>query len=81
LVKETEVPGENNWPAASHWKTLYYITLYWAHLAWAGFELTTLVMILIGTDCIGSYKSNHPTITTTPDIAMRNPFSQNLYQW
>ena len=30
---------------------------------WAGFELTTLVVI--GTDCIGSYKSNYHTITTT----------------
>jgi hypothetical protein len=32
---------------------------------WAIFELTTLVVI--GTDCIGSYKSNYHTITiTTP---------------
>jgi hypothetical protein len=31
---------------------------------WRGFELTTLVVI--GTDCIGSYKSNyHTTMTTT----------------
>jgi hypothetical protein len=35
---------------------LHHIMLYRVHLAWAGFELTTLVMI--GTDCIGSYKSN-----------------------
>jgi hypothetical protein len=28
-----------------------------------GFKLTTLVVI--GTDCIGSYKSNYNTITTT----------------
>jgi hypothetical protein len=32
---------------------LYSIMLYRVHLAWAGFELTTLVVI--GTDCIGSY--------------------------
>ena len=32
------------------------------HFAWAGFELTTLVMI--GTDCIGSCKSNHHMIMT-----------------
>jgi hypothetical protein len=37
--------------------------LYREHLAWAGFELTTLVVI--GIDCIGSYKSNYHTITTT----------------
>jgi len=36
---------------------LYHIMLYRVHLAWAGFELTTLVFI--GTDCIGSYKSNY----------------------
>jgi hypothetical protein len=33
---------------------LYHIILYWVHLAWAGFKFTTLVVI--GTDCIGSYK-------------------------
>ena len=32
-------------------------------LPWVGFELTTLVEI--GTDCIGSCKSNYHTITTT----------------
>ena len=35
---------------------LYHMVLYWVHLVWAGFELTTLVVI--GTDCIGSCKSN-----------------------
>ena len=40
---------------------LYHIMLYRVHLAWARFELTTLAMI--GTDCIGSYKSNYHTIT------------------
>jgi hypothetical protein len=39
---------------------LYHIMLYQVHLAWAGFELATLVVI--GTDCIGSYKSNYNTI-------------------
>jgi hypothetical protein len=42
---------------------LYHIMLYQAHLAYAGFDLTTLVVI--GTDCIGSFKSNYHTITTT----------------
>jgi hypothetical protein len=32
-------------------------------LPWPGFELTTLVVI--GTDCTGSCKSNYHTITTT----------------
>jgi hypothetical protein len=26
LVEETGVPGENHWPAASHWKTWNFIT-------------------------------------------------------
>ena len=37
--------------------------LYWEHLVWAWFELTTLVAI--GTDWTGSWKSNYHTITTT----------------
>jgi len=41
----------------------YYIMLYRVHLACAGSELTTLVMI--GTDCICSCKSNYHTIMTT----------------
>ena len=42
---------------------LDHIMLYRVHLAWAGFELTTLVVI--GTDCIDSYKSSYHAITTT----------------
>ena len=40
---------------------LYHIMLYRVHLASAGFELTTSV--LIGTDYTCSYKSNYHTIT------------------
>ena len=40
---------------------LYHILLYGVHLAWVGFELTTLMVI--GTDCIGNYKSNYHTMT------------------
>ena len=40
---------------------LYHIMLYSVHLAWVGFVLTTLVVI--GTDWIGSYKSNYHMIT------------------
>ena len=53
LVEETGVPGENYRPATSHFK-LDRILLYQVHFAWAGFELTTLVVIAI--DCIGSYE-------------------------
>jgi hypothetical protein len=45
---------------------LYHIMLYREHLAWAGFVLTILVMIC--TDCIGSYKSNYHAITTTTNV-------------
>jgi hypothetical protein len=44
----------------------YHIMLYWIHFTWMGFKLTTLVVI--GTDCIGSYKSNYHTTMTTPRI-------------
>ena len=39
----------------------FYIMLYRAHLTWAGFEVTTLVVI--GTDCTDSCKSNYHAIT------------------
>jgi len=48
LVEETGVPGENHWPVASQWQTL----LYREQLAWAGFEITTLMVI--DTDCTGT---------------------------
>ena len=59
LVEETGVLGENHRPATN----FYHIMLYWVHLAWSRFELTTLVVI--GTDCIGSCKSNYHMIMTT----------------
>ena len=42
---------------------LFHIILYRVHLVWVGFELTMLVVI--GTDFIGSCKSNYHTIMTT----------------
>ena len=48
---------------------LYHIMLYTS--SWSRFELTTSVVI--GTDCIGSCKSNYHTImaTTDPQIVMK----------
>jgi len=61
LVEETGVLAKNHRPVASHWQTLSHCIEYTS--AWTGFELTTLVVI--GTDCICSYKSNYYAITTT----------------
>ena len=57
---------------------LYHIMLYRIHLAWAGFDLTTLVVI--GTDCMGGYKSinNYHTITTT---TAPNPINLGPFYW
>ena len=43
--------------------TTIYTDILIRYIAWAGFELTTLVVI--GTDCICSYKFNYHTITST----------------
>jgi hypothetical protein len=62
LVEETRIIGEK--PTTCH-KSLKFdhIMLYQVHLASVGFELAMLVVI--GTDCISSYKCN---MITTPLI-------------
>jgi len=57
---------KNTWrkPPTCHWQVtdkLYHMMLYRVHQAWAGFELTTLVVI--GTHCICSFRSNYHAIT------------------
>ena len=60
LVEETGGPRVNHQPVEVTDK-LYHITLYTS--PWSIFKLTTSVVI--GTDCIGSCKSNYHTITAT----------------
>ena len=56
---------------------LLHIILYGVHLAMNGFELTTLM--LIGTDCTGSCKSNYYTITTiTTTTTLVNTLNKNI---
>jgi hypothetical protein len=47
LVEETRVPGENHWPAASHWQTWSHNVVHLYTSPWVGFKLTSVV---IGTD-------------------------------
>ena len=56
LVEET---GESHQPATSYWQTLLHSVVSRTPL-WVGFKLTMLVVI--GTDCIGSCKSIYNTI-------------------
>ena len=52
-------------PPTSHWQILSHNVVSSTPCNKRGFELTTLVMI--GTDCTGSYKFNYHTITTAPE--------------
>jgi hypothetical protein len=62
LLEETNVSGENHWPVASHWQT--FIT-YVASGTPRHERDSNSTLVVIGTDCIGSCKSNYHTITTT----------------
>jgi hypothetical protein len=72
LVEETGVPGENHRPASSHWQTLSHnVVSSTSRLS----EVRTQTLVVIGTDNIGSCKSNHHTITTGIFL------NRNMYKW
>jgi len=68
LVEETGVPGENHWPSASHWQNFITKCFIEYTSQWGGFELITLVVV--DTDCTGSYKSNYHASTTTTTTSL-----------
>ena len=67
LVEETRVPGEMHKRVASHWQTLSHNVV---HLALI--KIRTHNIVVIGTDCIGSCKSNCHTITATTPPPKKN---------
>jgi len=66
LEKETTVPGENHRPVESHRYTLSHNVV---HLAMV--KIRNHKSVVIGTDCIGSCKSNYHTIKTTTSPSWR----------
>ena len=61
LLEETGISEENHQPAASHWQTLLHNVV--PRHEWG--SNSQAHVIGIGTDCIGIYKSNYHTITST----------------
>ena len=58
LVEETGVTRENHRPVESHWQTLSHIAV-------------SSTLVVIRTDCTGSWKANYHTITTNPEILFK----------
>ena len=73
-----EEAGENNRPVASHWQPFSHNVVEYTS-PWTGFELTTLVVV--GTDCTGSCKSNYHTImaTTAPLHIQAKDYKNGIY--
>ena len=75
LVEETRVPWENYRSDAIHWQTLSHNVVS-STPRMSGIQ--THMLVVIGTDCIGSYKSNYMTMTA-PTLNM-NIWSYEKYK-
>ena len=60
LVEETGVRGEKHWSPASHWQTLSHHVVSSTPLHEQDMNSA---LVVIGTDCLGSCKSNYHMIT------------------
>ena len=60
LMEETGVPGENHRHVAIHWQTSSHNVV-----SSTPRDERDSTLVVIGTDCTGSCKSNHHAITTT----------------
>ena len=70
LVEETGVLRENHWPVASHWQTLPHNVVSKTHRHEQ--DSNSQLIVVIGTDCVGSCESNYHTITiTTPPVGFQ----------
>ena len=66
LVEETKVPEENHWPVTSHRQTISHYVLSSTQVTSPGARFKLTVLVMIGTDCTCSCKSNYHTTTTAP---------------
>ena len=69
LVEETGVPRENHRPVASHWQTLSHNVIS---------STPHQLLVVIGTYCTVSCKSNYHTITATTAIQNKTKYEKTL---
>jgi hypothetical protein len=78
LVEETGAPTENHRPVTSHWLTLSHNVV--SSTPRLGGISNSPLLVVIGTDCIGSCKSNyHAVMTTTAPSNNWSPSNTPVY--